>query len=118
MMSVQPIIYIPVPQPLPPPGNTPNQPGDGHQQPPFYPTLPPGPSGPYFQPSIISAPPPNNPVPFVISTKKARALIVLGIAQVVLGILSIIFNGVSYYVHTTYTRYGPGFWAGVPVSIT
>ena len=109
------MIYNPVSQPLPYPVNTQCQHGDEqHLQ--TNPTLLHGPSGPHIQPTIISAPPPSNSMPFGISIRKARALIILGVAQVILGILSIVFNGAGYYVHTTYTFYGPGLWAGVPVS--
>ena len=117
-MSVQPILYIPVPQPLPPPGNTPNQPGVGQPPPQLYPSLQPGPSGPYFQPPIVTEPAPIAAVPFAIGVKKARALMGFGIIQVILGVASIVFNGVGYHVHTATTWVGPGFWAGVPVSVT
>ena len=116
-MSTQPIPKVSTPQSLPSPDATPNQPGDGKQQaqPPPYSSLP-GPTGTYYQPPVISAPPPYK-LPFTISTKKARALFAMGIAQVMSGILSIVCNGVGYYVHTTFTADGPGFWAGVPVSV-
>ena len=117
MTSVQPAIYIPVPLVLPPSGYNPNQPGDGQQQSQIYPSLQPSANSPYFQHPVIPAPPPRHTVPFVISVQKAYALLCLGFIQVVLGTLSIFFNGVSYYVYTTFTLFGPGFWAGVPVSI-
>ena len=95
-------------------GSQPSHTGGGQVQPHPYPMMQSGDGGQYMQPQVISTPSPKNP--FAMSVKKCRALVGLGIVQVILGGLSIFFNGLAYYFHTSYTVIAPGIWAGITVS--
>ena len=120
-LVMQPGSHVPAPMAMTStanPGYPTNQTGGAQVQPQPYLMMQHGTGGHQIQPQITSVPTPNNTAPFAISVRKGRALLGLGIVQVVLGVLSIVFNGVGYYVETSYTIVAPGIWAGVLVSVT
>ena len=57
----------------------------------------------------------NKPL-LIVSAGKAKALICLGVFQMLIGLASVVVNGVGYLFFTSFTYVAPGIWTGLMVS--